>query len=104
MPMMDATTLLQNLFAPANRLYALEGDGTLADLAVEAWLGREALSELFEWRIIAVSANARIALESLIGQRVTLVTTLANGTQTKRTGLVRLAENSAPMAASRATV
>lgn len=92
MPMMDATTLLQNLFAPANRLYALEGDGALADLAVEAWLGREALSELFEWRIIAVSANARIALESLIGQRVTLTTTLANGTQTKRTGLVRLAE------------
>ncbi|MGA3948532.1 type VI secretion system Vgr family protein [Ralstonia nicotianae] len=89
---MDATTLLQNLFAPANRLYALEGDGALADLAVEAWLGREALSELFEWRIIAVSANARIALESLIGQRVTLTTTLANGTQTKRTGLVRLAE------------
>ena len=89
---MDATTLLQNLFAPANRLYALEGEGALADLAVEAWLGREALSELFEWRIIAVSANARIALESLIGQRVTLVTTLANGTQAKRTGLVRLAE------------
>jgi len=89
---MDTTTLLQNLFAPANRLYALEGDGALADLAVEAWLGREALSELFEWRIVAVSANARIALESLIGQRVTLTTTLASGTQTKRTGLVRLAE------------
>ena len=89
---MDATTLLQNLFAPANRLYALEGDGALADLAVEAWLGREALSELFEWRIVAVSANARIALEALIGRRVTLKTTLANGTLIKRTGLVRLAE------------
>ncbi|NKA33056.1 type VI secretion protein [Ralstonia solanacearum] len=92
MPMMDATTLLQNLFAPAHRLYALEGDGPVADLAVEAWLGREALSELFEWRIVAVSPSAQIALESLLGQRVTLVTTLANGTQTKRTGLVRLAE------------
>ncbi|ATG21426.1 type VI secretion protein [Ralstonia pickettii] len=89
---MDATTLLQNLFATAHRLYTLEGDGPLADLAVEAWLGREALSELFEWRIITVSPNAHIALESLIGQRVTLVTTLANGTQAKRTGLVRLAE------------
>ncbi|CAJ0683451.1 type VI secretion system Vgr family protein [Ralstonia holmesii] len=89
---MDATTLLQNLFAPTRRLYTLEGDGPLADLAVEAWLGREALSELFEWRVVAVSANARIALKSLLGQRVTLVTTLADGTQTKRTGLIRLAE------------
>ncbi|WP_303678794.1 type VI secretion system Vgr family protein [Ralstonia mannitolilytica] len=89
---MDATTLFQNLFAPTRRLYTLEGDGPLADLAVEAWLGREALSELFEWRVVAVSANARIALKSLLGQRVTLVTTLADGTQAKRTGLVRLAE------------
>ncbi|WP_426401036.1 type VI secretion system Vgr family protein (plasmid) [Ralstonia sp. R-29] len=89
---MDATTLLQNLFAPTRRLYTLEGDGALADLAVEAWLGREALSELFEWRVVAVSANARIALKSLLGQRVTLVTTLADGTQAKRTGLIRLAE------------
>ncbi|MHA2905134.1 type VI secretion system Vgr family protein [Ralstonia mannitolilytica] len=89
---MEVTTLLQNLFAPTRRLYTLEGDGPLADLAVEAWLGREALSELFEWRVVAVSANARIALKSLLGQRVTLVTTLADGTQTKRTGLIRLAE------------
>ena len=89
---MDATTLLQNLFSPARRLYTLEGEGPLADLAVEAWLGREALSELFEWRVVAASANARIALKSLLGQRVTLVTTLADGTQAKRTGLIRLAE------------
>ncbi|MGF2509175.1 contractile injection system protein, VgrG/Pvc8 family, partial [Ralstonia pseudosolanacearum] len=89
---MDVTTLLQNLFAPAHRLYALEGEGPIAELAVEAWLGREALSELFEWRVVAASANARIALESFIGQRVTLVTTLADGTQARRTGLIRQAE------------
>ncbi|MWT69014.1 contractile injection system protein, VgrG/Pvc8 family, partial [Escherichia coli] len=81
---MDATTLFQNLFAPTRRLYTLEGEGPLTDLAVEAWLGREALSELFQWRVVAVSANERIALKSLLGQRVTLVTTLADGTQTKR--------------------
>ncbi|AXV83800.1 type VI secretion system Vgr family protein [Ralstonia solanacearum] len=89
---MDVTTLLQNLFAPAHRLYALEGEGPIPELAVEGWLGREALSELFEWRVVTVSANARIALDSLIGQRVTLVTTLADGTQARRTGLIRLAE------------
>ena len=89
---MDATTLQQHLFAPTHRLYTLEGEGPLAELAVEAWLGREALSELFEWRLIALSANARIALGSLLGQRVTLLTTLADGTQARRTGLIRQAE------------
>ncbi len=48
---MSATTLLQNLFAPAHRLYALEGEGPITELAVEAWLGREALSDLSEWRV-----------------------------------------------------
>ncbi|WP_197342459.1 type VI secretion system Vgr family protein, partial [Ralstonia solanacearum] len=89
---MDVTTLLQNLFAPARRLYALEGEGPIRELAVEAWLGREALSELSEWRVVAVSANARIVLDAFIGQRVTLVTTLAGGTQARRTGLIRQAE------------
>lgn len=89
---MDIRTLLQNLFAPARRLYALEGEGPIRELAVEAWLGREALSELSEWRVVAVSANARIVLDAFIGQRVTLVTTLAGGTQARRTGLIRQAE------------
>ncbi|MCL9851917.1 type VI secretion system Vgr family protein (plasmid) [Ralstonia solanacearum P673] len=89
---MDVTILLQNLFAPARRLYALEGEGPITELAVEAWLGREALSELSEWRVVAVSANARIVLDAFIGQRVTLVTTLAGGTQARRTGLIRQAE------------
>ncbi|WP_042567921.1 contractile injection system protein, VgrG/Pvc8 family, partial [Ralstonia solanacearum] len=84
---MDVTILLQNLFAPARRLYALEGEGPITELAVEARLGREALSELSEWRVVAVSANARIVLDAFIGQRVTLVTTLAGGTQARRTGL-----------------
>ncbi|SCB37567.1 phage late control D family protein, partial [Cupriavidus alkaliphilus] len=46
----------------------------------------------FEWRIVAVSANADIALDSLLGQRVTLLTTLADGGQSRRTGLIRQAE------------
>ncbi|KFX29444.1 hypothetical protein [Ralstonia solanacearum] len=57
---MDIKTPQQNLFASAHRLYARE-----------AWLGREARSGRFEWCVVAVSANARIALESWIGQRVT---------------------------------
>ncbi|PZX30276.1 late control gene D protein (GPD), partial [Cupriavidus phytorum] len=89
---MDAATLYQQLFSAAHRLFALEGEGVIRELAVEAWVGREAISALFEWRIVAVSANADIALDSLMGQRTTLLTTLAGGGQSRRTGLIRQAE------------
>ncbi|SOZ14417.1 conserved hypothetical protein; putative VGR-RELATED PROTEIN [Cupriavidus taiwanensis] len=89
---MDPARLYQHLLSSTHRLYALEGDGALGELAVEAWVGREAISALFEWRIVAVSANAEIALDSLMGQRVTLLTTLAGGGQSRRTGLIRQAE------------
>ncbi|MBB2918578.1 contractile injection system protein, VgrG/Pvc8 family, partial [Cupriavidus alkaliphilus] len=89
---MDAATLYQHLFSAAHRLYALEGDGAIRELAIEAWTGREAISAVFEWRIVAVSANADIALDSLLGQRITLLTTLAGGGQSRRTGLIRQAE------------
>ncbi|SPA46253.1 type VI secretion system Vgr family protein [Cupriavidus taiwanensis] len=89
---MDAATLYQQLFSAAHRLFALEGEGVIRELAVEAWIGREAISALFEWRIVAVSANVDIALDSLMGQRVTLLTTLAGGGQSRRTGLIRQAE------------
>ncbi|SPA27407.1 conserved hypothetical protein; putative VGR-RELATED PROTEIN [Cupriavidus taiwanensis] len=89
---MDTASLYQHLFSSTHRLYALDGEGPLDELAVEAWIGRDAISALFEWRIVAVSANADIALDSLLGQRVTLLTTLAGGGQSRRTGLVRQAE------------
>ncbi|SCB35239.1 hypothetical protein, partial [Cupriavidus alkaliphilus] len=73
---MDPASFHQQ-FSSAHRLYALDSDGALAELAIEAWIGREAISAIFEWRIVAVSANADIALDSLLGQRVTLLTTLA---------------------------
>ncbi|SCB31334.1 hypothetical protein, partial [Cupriavidus alkaliphilus] len=74
---MDLATLYQHLFSSHHRLYRLDGGSPVEELAVEAWIGREAISALFEWRIVAVSANADIALDSLLGQRVTLLTTLA---------------------------
>jgi len=89
---MDHTTLIQTLFSPARRLFQLEGEGAVGELAVEAWLGREALSELSETRIVAVSANARLPLKSLLGAKVTLWTTLADGGRIRRSGLVRKAE------------
>ena len=89
---MDAAALFRNLFSPAHRLYALDGTGPLDALAIESWIGREAISEVFEWRIVAVSANPSLPLDAFLGQRLTLSTTLAGGGKTKRTGLIRQAE------------
>ncbi|WP_146604303.1 type VI secretion system Vgr family protein, partial [Cupriavidus phytorum] len=89
---MDTASLYQHLFSSTHRLYAMDGEGPLEELAVEGWIGRDAISALFEWRIVAVSANADIALDSLMGQRITLLTTLAGGGQSRRTGLIRQAE------------
>ncbi|NOV26195.1 type VI secretion system tip protein VgrG [Cupriavidus necator] len=89
---MDPARFHQQLFSSTHRLYSLDGEGALAELAVEAWIGREGISALFEWRIVAASANVDLALDSLLGQRVTLITRLADGGQSRRTGLVRQAE------------
>ncbi|MGY8526894.1 type VI secretion system Vgr family protein [Paracidovorax citrulli] len=89
---MDHSSLLENLFSPEGRLFELAGVGAVRGLSVEACLGREALSELSEWRIVALSANARLPLKSLLGSVVTLWTTLADGTRFRRSGLVRQAE------------
>jgi uncharacterized protein involved in type VI secretion and phage assembly len=83
---------LLNAFSPAGRLYRLEGEGAVQQLAVEAWIGREALSELGEMRVVAASVNAQIPLKDFIGQRVTLYTRLADGSEARRSGLVRSAE------------
>ncbi|CAM3070649.1 type VI secretion system Vgr family protein [Cupriavidus taiwanensis] len=89
---MDLATLYQHLFSSHHRLYWLDGSSPVEELAVEAWIGREGVSMLAESRIIALSANAGIPLDSLLGQRVTLVTALAGGRQSRRTGLIRQAE------------
>ncbi|SPA33042.1 conserved hypothetical protein; putative VGR-RELATED PROTEIN [Cupriavidus taiwanensis] len=89
---MDLATLYQHLFSSHHRLYRLDGSSPLEELAVEAWIGREGISMLAESRIIALSANAGIPLDSLLGQRVTLLTALADGRESRRTGLIRQAE------------
>ncbi|MDK3022844.1 hypothetical protein QO239_09600, partial [Cupriavidus taiwanensis] len=64
---MDLARFHQQLFSSTHRLYALEGEGALGELTVEAWIGRDAISALSEWRIVAVSANVDIALDTLLG-------------------------------------
>lgn len=82
----------------SNRLYRLEPIGhqaspSLDALRVEAWTQREALSQLFELRIVCLSLDASLELKSLIGQPLGLLTVLADGSTTRRSGMVRAAES-----------
>jgi type VI secretion system secreted protein VgrG len=79
-------------FSDERRLYALEGDGPLAHLQVERWSGHEALSACYVWTVDALSSDAGLSLEAMLGQRAALRTTLADGTRSVRTGLVREAQ------------
>jgi type VI secretion system VgrG family protein len=76
-------------FTDATRLYALEGDGTFSQLQVERWSGTEALSACYTWTIDALSTEADLSLDAMLGQRCALRTTLADGTRARRSGLVR---------------
>ena len=81
-------------YASGDRLYRLEmGDGS-DDLAVERWQGRESLSPAspdggFEWWIDALSVDAHLSLDAMLGQRARLWTRLADGSRCSRSGLVR---------------
>ena len=79
-------------YRDADRLYALSIDGASADLIVERWQGRESLSQGFEWWIDALSTDAGLDLDALIGHWASLCTRAADGGRIPRTGLIRQAE------------
>lgn len=83
---------LSSLFSAGSRLYALEGEGALGGLQVEAWTAREALSSLPELRVLALSDDASLDLDDMVSRPVTLWTTGADGERSSRSGLVRAAE------------
>ncbi|MDI3263127.1 MAG: contractile injection system protein, VgrG/Pvc8 family [Fulvimonas sp.] len=85
---MEAASLLSALFSDVTRLYALEGEGALSGLQVERWWGREALSSCQGWTIDALSTDAGLSLEAMLGQRCALRITLADGGRVRRSGLV----------------
>ena len=80
-------------FSGADRLYGLDLHGSAgvlsADLVVERWHGWETLSSGYEWWVDALSIDARLPLDGLLGQRATLWTRGADGSRVPRTGLVR---------------
>ncbi|WP_235318749.1 type VI secretion system Vgr family protein [Lysobacter sp. A03] len=73
-------------------MYALSVGGASADLIVERWQGRESLSQGFEWWIDALSTDAGLDLDALLGQSATLSIRAADGGRIPRSGLIRQAE------------
>lgn len=83
---------LSAAFQTDSRLYRLQGEGAVAGLLVESWSQREGLSQPWELQISTLSTNARLDIRALLGQRVALLTKLADGrTEHPRSGLITAA-------------
>lgn len=85
---MIAITEWASFFGAFNRLYSLKGDGALAALQVERWTGSETLSGIYEWDVHALATDPALDLDAMLGQRAAVLTTLADGSTARRSGLV----------------
>jgi len=81
-----------SVFQSDTRLYELtwRGEGGPA-ISVEAWWGRESLSEGFEIHVDLLATDAYLELKQFLGRAASLKTRLSDGSETTRTGLVRSA-------------
>lgn len=79
------------MFTSDTRLFALSWRDGAFDLPVEAWWGSEAASAGFELVVDLLSTDAFIELKSMMGQAVTLHSTLSDGSRADRSALVRAA-------------
>ena len=79
-------------FSSATRLYSLQTEGEASALLVQAWAMRESLNQPWELEITALATSASLNVHVMLGQRTTLLTTLANGTkQHPRSGIITAA-------------
>ena len=76
------------------RLYDLAVDGFAGALWIESFVGREALSELYDYRILALSTDVHLDLAALRWRRARLRIRLADGGEQFRSGYVRNARSS----------
>jgi len=73
-------------FTADSRLYQLDTPLGSDALLVEAWVGRDRLSDVGELQIDCLATDAHIPLESLLGQQLVLRTRLADGRWQARSG------------------
>jgi type VI secretion system secreted protein VgrG len=79
-------------FTSTTRLYSLQTEGEASALLVQAWAMRESLNQPWELEITALATSASLDVHAMLGQRTTLLTTLADGTrQHPRSGLITAA-------------
>src|SRR5688572_12946525 len=86
-----ASSSLSSLLAGwtrAQRLYTLEGEGGVAELMVERFSLADAVNEPYRLQLHTLSLHAQLDLHALLGQRITLFTTQADGSRQCRSGLV----------------
>ncbi|MCW7538914.1 type VI secretion system tip protein VgrG [Aquabacterium sp. A7-Y] len=89
LPALDEVASALDVAVPrGTRLYELYGSGAVGRLLVESWVAREALSDLFEFRINTLSTDAHLPLGDMLGQRATLHIALADGRRATRSGIV----------------
>src|SRR5512139_905388 len=72
----------------AQRLYTIEGEGPLRDLMVERFSLVDTVSQPYRLQLHTLSLHTGIRPHELLGQRVTLNATLADGSKSARSGLV----------------
>ncbi|AKJ27552.1 type VI secretion system Vgr family protein [Caldimonas brevitalea] len=75
-------------FTSDTRLFELHGNGAVDGLLVESWVADEALSDTFEYRVTALSPDAHLPLDQLLGQRAVLHVSLPDGSRATRSGIV----------------
>jgi type VI secretion system secreted protein VgrG len=91
----DAITSAQSQLAAlvaswtqAQRLYNLEGDGPVKDLMVEQFTLIDTIGEPFALQLSVLTLDARLPLQPLLHQRITLTTRLSDGSVHRRSGLI----------------
>ncbi|WP_343995984.1 type VI secretion system Vgr family protein, partial [Ideonella azotifigens] len=75
-------------FDDGTRLYRLQAEGELAQLQVEAWALQEALSQPWQLQLSCVAESAQLDLDAMLGQPLTLLTRLSDGSEQPRSGHV----------------
>jgi type VI secretion system secreted protein VgrG len=84
----QAAASLAGLLDGATRLYRLDAQGELAGLQVEAFVLQEALSQPWRLELVLLHERADLNLDAMLGQPLTLVTVLADGSEHRRSGQV----------------
>lgn len=86
----DLTSLVDGLYSNT-RLYRIEGGDDLAALHVEAFTLHEALHQPWRMVLSCLSDSPLADMAALRRQPITLVTTLADGSECRRTGVIEQA-------------